>query len=106
MRSPTWEQIPRAPAADETWLAVNPGWEGYGGIIRPAWVELRPAAYIENLRLGYKLAPDYTSAACRATVFVSSNAARTGEVSVTLSRGGQVLARATQPVNAWPEDRR
>jgi len=91
---------PTGAGGDETWLAINPGWEGYGGIIRPACVELRPAAYIENLRLGYKLSPDYASAACRATVFVSSNAARTGEVSVTLSRGGQVLARATQPAEA------
>ncbi len=86
--------------ADETWLTVNPGWEGYGGIVRPASVEIRPATYIENVRLGYQLAPGYTGAACRATVFLNADAARTGEVVVTLSRRGTVLARAAQKVNA------
>jgi hypothetical protein len=91
---------PSGAGGDETWLAVNAGWEGSGGLVRPAWVEIRPATYIDNLRLGYKLAAGYTSAACSATVFLSSNVARTGEVTVTLSRGGRVVAHAAKTVSA------
>jgi hypothetical protein len=33
---------------DELALGVNPGWEAYGGIIRDAYLELRPASFILN----------------------------------------------------------
>ena len=48
-------QSPSGAGKDEIALGVNPGWEAYGGIIRDVYVELRPAAYIENVRLGYGL---------------------------------------------------
>ncbi len=91
---------PNGVGGDETWLAVNPGWEGHGGIIRPACVEVRPAAYIDNVRFGYRLTAGYGSAACHTRVMLSSNAARSGELTVTLSRLGRVLARANKRVSA------
>ena len=63
---------PSGAGKDEVELGVNRGWEAYGGIIRDAYLELRPAAFIDNVRFGYKLDADYTEATCRARVMVSS----------------------------------
>jgi len=50
---------PGGAGADEVWLGVNPGWEAYGGIIRPTYVELRPAAFVDNVRTGIPEAGGY-----------------------------------------------
>jgi hypothetical protein len=89
---------PGGSGADEVWLGVNPGWEGYGGIVRSAYVEIRPAAYIENARLSYQLSADYASAACRITAFLASTVERGGEIEVVLRRGPSVMARAKKTV--------
>src|SRR5271157_1670320 len=47
---------PTGAGENEIALFVNPGWEGYGGIIRDVYVEIRPAAFIDNVRLAYQLA--------------------------------------------------
>src|SRR5262245_25183480 len=55
---------PTGAGRDEIELGVNAGWEGYGGIIRDVYVEVRPAVFIDNVRFGYKLDKDYTTAIC------------------------------------------
>jgi hypothetical protein len=89
---------PAGAGADEVWLGVNPGWEAYGGIIRDAWIEFRPAAFVDNLRLAYRLNRDYSEAACRVTVFASSGAGTAGQIEIALRRGASEIARASKPV--------
>src|SRR5262245_926286 len=74
---------PNGYGRDEIALGVNPGWEAYGGIIRDVYVELRSAAFIENVRVGYRLAADYVRAACKAQLFVSSSLETSGQAEVT-----------------------
>jgi hypothetical protein len=83
---------------EEIALGVNPGWEAYGGIIRDVYVELRPAAYIENVQLGYGLSAEYMKAACRARVFVTSSGATSGELEVGLFKRESEVARAGKEV--------
>ncbi|HMD84361.1 MAG TPA: glycoside hydrolase family 2 TIM barrel-domain containing protein [Terriglobia bacterium] len=85
---------PSGAGKDELALGVNPGWEAYGGIIRDVYVEVRPAAFIDNVRFGYKLNADYTQAACRAQVMVSSLTETSGNVELVLLRAGSEVARA------------
>ena len=87
---------PSGAGKDELALGVNPGWEAYGGIIRDVYLEVRPAAFIDNVRFGYKLNADYTEAACHAQVMVSSPAETSGNVELTLLRRGSEVARAAK----------
>ncbi len=75
---------PTGAGKDELALGVNPGWEAYGGIIRDVYVEIRAAAYVDNLRLAYQLNSGYTQASCQARVFISSSAAAAGHLEVGL----------------------
>ena len=56
--------------------------------------KLRPAAFIDNVRFGYKLNADYSQAACRAQVMVSSLTATSGNIELVLLRAGSEVARA------------
>jgi hypothetical protein len=85
---------PNDAGKDELALGVNPGWEAYGGIIRDVYLELRPAAFIDNVRFGYKLNADYSQAACRVQMMISSLAAIPGSVELMLLRAGSEVARA------------
>jgi hypothetical protein len=77
-------------------LGINPGWEGYGGIIRDVWLELRPPTFIENARLTYKLDADRSFARCVLRIFLQSRAGTTGRAEVTLTRAGQSVGGANQ----------
>ena len=83
---------------DEIAIGVNPGWEAYGGIIRDVYVEYRPLAFIENVRLAYQLEPRYTKAHCTARVYLSSSAETDGQLEVTLREGANIVARGEKPV--------
>src|SRR5579862_4731794 len=72
-------------------LGVNPGWEAYGGIIRDAWVEIRPASYVDNVRLAYRLGKELQSVALAPRVTVAAHGAAAGEVECVLMRGGAKL---------------
>jgi hypothetical protein len=85
---------PSGAGKDELALGVNPGWEAYGGIIRDVYVEVRPAAFIDNVRFGYKLNADYTQAACRAQVMVSTLTEGSANIELALVRAGREVARA------------
>ena len=87
---------------DEIALGMNPGWEAYGGIIRDVYVELRKAAYIENVQLGYELSAGYSKAACRARVFVSALQPASGELEVSLFTRESEVARARKEVQLQP----
>jgi hypothetical protein len=89
---------PTGAGKDEIALGVNPGWEAYGGIIRDVYVEVRAAAYVENVRLAYQLASGYTQASCQARVFISSSVAAAGHLEVTLWKGESEVARAEKEV--------
>ncbi|HEV2382958.1 MAG TPA: glycoside hydrolase family 2 TIM barrel-domain containing protein [Terriglobia bacterium] len=80
-------------------LGVNPGWEAYGGIIRDAWVEIRPAAFIDNVRFGYTLSDDYNRALCRAQVYVDAAGAVPAEVVLTVSHGKSEVARTRKQID-------
>ncbi len=85
---------PSGAGKDELALGVNRGWEAYGGIIRDVYLEVRPAAFIDNVRFGYKLNADYREAACHAQVMVSSLTETSGNIELVLLRAGSEVARA------------
>jgi hypothetical protein len=87
---------------DEIALGVNPGWECYGGIIRDLWAEIRPAAFVENVRLAYQLSKGYQSVALQPRVIVSSLGPSSGEVEFILSRGDVKVASTAQSVQLKP----
>jgi hypothetical protein len=74
------------------------GWEGYGGIIRPVYVELRAAAYIDSVRFSYQLDGDYQGASCKATVSVASTGAQSGTCELALFWGKSQVATASKDI--------
>jgi hypothetical protein len=89
--------FPDGTGQAEIALGVNPGWEAYGGIVRDVWVEIRPVAFIENVRLSYQLARDFQTVALQPQVTLASATSVTGQLEIVLSRNGAELARASQP---------
>ena len=75
------------------------GWECYGGIIRPVYVELRAAAFVDSVRFAYQLASDYQGASCKAKVSVVSAAAQSGSCEISLLWGKSVVATATKDIS-------
>lgn len=84
--------------ADEIALGINPGWEGYSGIIREVWIELRPSSYIDNARLTYSLEAQYRAAACKLRVWTDSRTAGPGRLGITLRRAGETVYTGTHQV--------
>ena len=89
--------FPDGTGQAEIALGVNPGWEAYGGIIRDAWVEIRPAAFVENVRLSYSLDQSFHNVSLRPQVMVASATSAAGQLEFVLSRNGLELARSSQP---------
>jgi hypothetical protein len=89
---------PGGAGADEVRFGNCGGWECYGGIIRPVYVELRAAAFIDFVRLGYQLAADYQGVSCKATVSVASTAAQSGACELALFWGKSEVAKATKNI--------
>jgi beta-glucuronidase len=89
---------PGGAGRDEIELGVNFGWEAYGGIIRDVYLETRPAVFVDNVRFSYSLSPDYQTASCRPTVFVSSAVATSGTVRLALFQGDTEVAAAERPI--------
>lgn len=79
---------------DEVVFGTPGGWESYGGIIRDAYAEIRPASYVENVRFGYRLGEGYRKASCTAQVFVASNETGDRECELVLLWGGSEVASA------------
>src|SRR5215469_5045257 len=89
---------PDGTGKHEIALGVNPGWEAYGGIIRDVWVEIRPACYVENVRLAYRFGSGLQSVALEPRVIVASHGVASGRVECALMRGDRKLAGATKNV--------
>jgi len=89
--------FPDGTGQAEIALGVNPGWEAYGGIIRDAWVEIRPAAFVENVRLSYALDQGFHNVSLRPQVLLASAQSAAGQLEIVLLRNGAELARASQP---------
>jgi hypothetical protein len=87
---------PTGAGKDHIALGLNPGWEGYGGIIRDASIEVRPAAYIDNARLSYELTGDYSQAVCQIRLDLSSASEVKGQLQVSLFQGRSEVAKAEQ----------
>jgi hypothetical protein len=87
---------------EEVWLGINPGWEGYGGIVRDAWVELRPTSFVENARFVYRWGPGYKNAACRVTAWVSAASAGSVRCEIALLRGGHRVGSAAKELSVRP----
>jgi len=83
-------------------LGVNPGWEAYGGIIRDAWVEIRPASYVDNVRLAYRLGKELQSVALAPRVTVAAHGAASGDVECILMRGETKLADTAKTIQLTP----
>jgi len=86
----------------EVILGHNPGWEATGGIIRDAWVEIRPASFVDNVRFAYSLNSGYSACSGKPRVMVLSAEGASGTVEVVLKRGETEVARATLPVQFTP----
>jgi beta-glucuronidase len=89
---------PSGAGKDEIALGLNPGWEGYGGIIRDAYIEIRPSAYIDNAQLSYQLNSNYTRVLCRLRVFVSSTIASSEQIDVLLFERNAEVGRASKTI--------
>ena len=74
------------------------GWEPYGGIIRDVYADVRPAAFIDNVRFGYQLSGDLESASCTSQIFVSSTDTQSGECELSLWWRGTQVASGTAVV--------
>ncbi len=88
-------------------LGVNPGWEASSGIIRDVYVEMRPATFIDNVRLAYTLTGDFAKARCTAQVMTSSATSVSAEITLHLirnqmGRGHAEAAHATQVTKLPP----
>ena len=89
---------PNGLGKDEVVFGTTGGWETYGGIIRDAYVEIRQASNVENVRFGYRFVDGYGKAACSAQVFVWSNESGEGDCELALSWGRSEVARAKAQV--------
>ncbi|MGA8100772.1 MAG: glycoside hydrolase family 2 TIM barrel-domain containing protein, partial [Candidatus Acidiferrales bacterium] len=85
-------------AIAEIALGVHPGFEAYGGIIRDVWVELRPASFIENVRLAYELSDNYSVCSVRPRVMVSSGEAKSARVETVLRYQEAEVGRSSEMV--------
>jgi hypothetical protein len=93
---------PDGAGADELRFGNCGGWECYGGIIRPVYVEVRAAAFIDSVRFGYQLAGDYQSVSCKAQVSVASAAGQSGSCELTLLWGKSEVAQVTKDIQLQP----
>ncbi len=84
---------PDGSGKDALALCVTAGWECYGGIIRDVWAEVRPSAYVDNVRFGYKFKDDFATASCQAQAFIASADARPGECELALFFGQAEISR-------------
>ncbi len=84
---------PDGSGKDALDLGVTVGWECYGGIIRDVWAEIRPSAYVDNVRFAYQLKNSYGVASCQAQVSVDSSVAQSGECELVLLFGQSEVAR-------------
>src|SRR5262249_32050928 len=62
------------------------------------YVEVRPEVFIDNVRFGYKLDKDYTTATCETELHLSSSIETSGHLEIALYQGKAAVAKATRAV--------
>ncbi len=87
---------PDGSGKDALDLGVTVGWECYGGIIRDVWAEIRPAAFVENVRFAYQLSDGYGRASCQPQILIDSTLPQSAEYDLTLLFGGSEVVRKTE----------
>ena len=87
---------PGGSGRDEIDLCLHGGWEASGGIVRDAYVEMRPPAFIQNVALAYTLETGYMRAGCRARLFLSAAEGGPARVEVALLHGDTAVAHAAR----------
>ena len=65
---------------NRNWL---PAFPRYGGIIRDVFLEWKPAVYLDNARLDYKLVDGYTRAECQLNVWINNTESQAQEVTIS-----------------------
>ncbi|MCZ2077673.1 MAG: hypothetical protein LC130_22040 [Bryobacterales bacterium] len=80
----------------QTSLGPSAAWEAYGGIIRDVRVDIRPAAFIENVHVRYSLTPTRDRASGSIEVYVNTGTASKGRVVASLIRDGAVSVTASR----------
>jgi len=94
--------LPDGSGTAEVKLGIHRGWEGYGGLIRDVFAELRPTSFVDNVRLAYKLSDDFSSCAGSPRVIVSSTEAASATVEIVLKQFGREVTRASTTVQLKP----
>jgi beta-galactosidase/beta-glucuronidase len=89
---------PDGTGKHELAIGVTRGWEAYGGIIRDAWAEIRPASFVENVRLAYQLDEKLESVNLRPRVIIASQNTGSCELNCLLLRDGTAVAGASRLV--------
>jgi beta-glucuronidase len=89
-------------AKAEIELGIHSGFEAYGGIVRDVWVEMRPASFVENVRLAYELSRDYRACNVRPRVTVSSAESTRAHLETVLSYKGTYVAGSSSTVTVKP----
>ena len=85
---------PEGLGKDALNLGITVGWETYGGIIRDVWAEIRPSAFVNNVRFAYELNPEYNIASCAPKIVVDSSTAQSCECQLSLFYGRSEISRA------------
>ena len=93
---------PDGTGKDEIEYASPGGWEPYGGIIRDVYVDVRPAAFVDNVRFGYQLSGDLDAASCTSQLFISSTEAQSAECELSLWWRNTQVATGTATVQLKP----
>jgi beta-galactosidase/beta-glucuronidase len=94
--------FPDGTAKAEIELGIHSGFEAYGGIIREVWAEIRPASFIENIRLAYDLSQDYSACTARPKAFVSTTESTRAQLQALLVYEGTEVARSTVTAQVKP----
>jgi hypothetical protein len=94
--------LPDGTGRYELTIGVSRGWEAYGGIIRDAWAEVRPASFVENVRLAYRLDDKLESVNLRPRVIIESRDACRGELKCLLLQDGTAVAGTNRMVQLAP----
>jgi hypothetical protein len=90
---------------NEVAFGTTGGWESSGGIIHDAYVEVRPASFISNVRFSYHLNDGHGSAACKAELFISSTESADADCELSITWGPSEVAHAKTHLQLQPGEK-
>jgi len=71
----------------------TPGRRFDGGLVRPIWIERRPAAFIDQVAFRYDLRDDHSAATCSVIVQIDGKAETAAQVTLAERDTGRIVAR-------------